>query len=47
MLPNQLPVTGLQAALDSEKVGHPVTVDIFRAGKLVQLNVMVGERPER
>jgi S1-C subfamily serine protease len=37
----------LQAALDSEKVGHPVTVDVFRAGKLVQLNVVVGERPER
>ena len=37
----------LQAALDSEKVGHPVTVDIFRGGKLVQLNVVVGERPER
>jgi S1-C subfamily serine protease len=37
----------LQAALDPEKVGHPVTVDIFRAGKLVQLNVVVGERPEK
>jgi len=37
----------LQAALDSEKVGHPVTVDIFRGGKLVQLNVVVGEKPER
>jgi len=37
----------LRAALDPEKVGHPVTVDIFRAGKLVQLNVVVGERPEK
>jgi S1-C subfamily serine protease len=38
---------GLLAALDSEKVGQSVTVDVVRGGTLVQVNVVVGERRER
>jgi S1-C subfamily serine protease len=38
---------GLQAGLDSEKVGHPVAVDVVRGGKIVALNVVVGEKPAR
>lgn len=37
---------GLQAGLDSDKIGKPVAVQLVRGGKLVQINVTVGERPE-
>jgi S1-C subfamily serine protease len=37
----------LQSGLDSEKVGHPVAVDVVRGGKIVSLNVVVGEKPAR
>ena len=37
----------LQSALDSEKIGQPVGVDLVRGGKLVQLNVVVAEKPAR
>ena len=38
---------GLQGMLDTEKIGQPVNVDIVRGGKLVQVNVVVGERPTK
>jgi S1-C subfamily serine protease len=38
---------GLQASLDSDRIGQSVEVDLVRGGKLVQLNVTVGERPEK
>ena len=38
---------GLQGALDSDKIGQSVAVDVVRGGKLLQLNVVVGERPEK
>lgn len=37
---------GLQAGLDSDKIGNAVAVQLVRGGKLVQVNVTVGERPE-
>jgi S1-C subfamily serine protease len=37
----------LQSALDAEKIDHPVAVELVRGGKLVQLNVVVGEKPAR
>src|SRR6266567_17503 len=37
----------LQPALDSDKIGHSAVVDLVRGGKLVQLNVVVGERPQK
>ena len=37
----------LQQALDSDKIGHSVVADLLRGGKLVQFNVLVGERPEK
>jgi len=37
----------LQGALDSEKIGQSVAVDVVRGGKLVQLNVVVAERPQK
>ncbi|HEV2279060.1 MAG TPA: S1C family serine protease [Acidobacteriaceae bacterium] len=36
----------LQAALDSEKIGKPVPIKLVRGGKLVEVSVTVGERPE-
>ena len=36
---------GLQAGLDSDKIGKTVAVQLVRGGKLVQTNVVVGERP--
>ena len=36
----------LQAALDSEKIGKAVPIRLVRGGKLVELSVTVGERPE-
>lgn len=35
----------LQPALDFENVGKPVILEIVRGGKLMKLNVTVGERP--
>ena len=35
----------LQPALDSENVGKPIELAIVRGGKLMKLNVTVGERP--
>lgn len=35
----------LQAGLDGEKIGKTVAVQLVRGGKLVQTNVVVGERP--
>jgi S1-C subfamily serine protease len=37
----------LQPALDGEKIGSPVKVDLVRGGQLLHLDVVVGERPER
>ncbi len=37
----------LQSSLDSEKIGHPATVDLVRGGKLIQLQIVVGEKPAR
>ena len=37
---------GLQAGLDSDKIGKAVAVRLVRGGKLVEINVTVGERPE-
>jgi S1-C subfamily serine protease len=37
----------LQAALDMEDIGKPVKVDMVRGGQPLQLDVTVGERPER
>ncbi len=37
----------LQAVLDSDRIGQSAAVELVRGGKLVQLNVTVGERPER
>jgi S1-C subfamily serine protease len=36
----------LQPALDGENIGKPVTVDLVRGGTLLQLQIVVGERPE-
>ena len=36
---------GLQGSLDSEKIGQSAPVDLVRGGKLVQVSVVVGERP--
>lgn len=36
----------LQAALDSEKIGKAVPIQLVRGGKLVEVSVTVGERPE-
>ena len=36
----------LQASLDSEYVGKPVTVEIIRGGKLLKLSLTVGEKQE-
>jgi S1-C subfamily serine protease len=38
---------GLQAALDSDRIGQSVAMDLVRGGKLIQLSVVVGERPEK
>ena len=35
----------LQAGLDGEKIGKTVAVQLVRGGKLVQVDVVVGERP--
>jgi S1-C subfamily serine protease len=35
----------LQAGLDGEKIGKSVAVQLVRGGKLVQVDVIVGERP--
>lgn len=37
----------LQPALDGENIGKPVKVDLARGGRLLHLDVVVGERPER
>jgi S1-C subfamily serine protease len=37
----------LQPAMDGENIGTPVKVDLVRGGQMVQLNVVVGERPQR
>ena len=37
----------LQAALDGEKIGKPVGVDLVRGGKLLHLEITIGEKPER
>jgi len=37
----------LQGALDAEKVGQSVPVDLVRGGKPLQLNVVIAERPEK
>ena len=36
---------GLQGSLDSEKIGQSVPVDLVRGGNLVQVIVVIGERP--
>jgi S1-C subfamily serine protease len=38
---------GLQGALDSDKIGQPVVVDLVRGGTLMQVNVVIGERPAK
>lgn len=37
----------LQSALDGERIGKPVAVELLRGGKLVNLEITVGEKPER
>lgn len=37
----------LHSALDGERIGKPVGVDLLRGGKLLHLEVTVGEKPER
>lgn len=37
----------LQGALDPDKIGQAVQVELVRAGQLVPVNVVVGERPEK
>jgi S1-C subfamily serine protease len=37
---------GLQAGLDSEKIGKAVAVQLVRGGQLVKLQVTPGERPQ-
>jgi len=36
---------GLQTGLDSDKIGKTVAIQLVRGGKLVETNVVVGERP--
>ena len=37
----------IQSALDSETVGQPIAARIVRGGKVIELNITVGERPRR
>ena len=37
----------LQSALDGERIGKPVAVELLRGGKLLNLEITVGEKPER
>jgi S1-C subfamily serine protease len=38
---------GLQGSLDPDKIGQAAAVEVVRGGKLVPVNVVVGERPEK
>jgi len=37
----------IQSALDSESVGKPIAARIVRGGKVIEVNIIVGERPRR
>jgi S1-C subfamily serine protease len=37
----------LQGTLDPDKIGQPIAVELVRGGKNIQVNVVVGERPEK
>jgi S1-C subfamily serine protease len=37
----------IQSALDSESVGKPIAARIVRGGQVIEVNIIVGERPRR